>query len=88
MLTSLSTTDEIGLRIKFLSVVCEFLNVFLEELSELCPMNEVEFQINLMPGAKPISIAPYHLALVELDELSVQIDVLMVKEFVWRSISS
>ncbi|GJR82172.1 hypothetical protein Tco_0152957 [Tanacetum coccineum] len=36
-----------------------FLEVFLEELLGLPPTRQVEFQIDLMPGAAPVARAPY-----------------------------
>ncbi|KAA3484029.1 RVP_2 domain-containing protein [Gossypium australe] len=46
-------------------VVCEFPDVFPEELPGLPPTREVEFGIDLLPGTTPISIAPYRMARVE-----------------------
>ncbi|GJV70547.1 putative reverse transcriptase domain-containing protein [Tanacetum coccineum] len=40
--------------------------VFLEDLSELPPTQQVEFQIDLVPGAAPVARAPYRLAPSEL----------------------
>ena len=53
-------------------VVCEFPDVFPEELSGLPPPREVEFTIELVPGAEPISKAPYRMAPLELQELKEQ----------------
>ena len=50
-------------------VVCEFLNVFPEEIPELPPIREVEFTIELLLGTAPISIATYSMAPSELGEL-------------------
>ena len=47
----------------------EFLDVFLEELLGLPPDREIEFCIDLVPGAQPISIPPYKIAPAELTEL-------------------
>ena len=54
-------------------VVCEFLDVFLEELPGLPPIREVEFGFELLPSTTPISIAPYRMAPMELRELKVQL---------------
>ncbi|GKD92842.1 putative reverse transcriptase domain-containing protein [Tanacetum coccineum] len=43
-------------------VVREFLKVFLEDLPGLPPIRQVEFQIDLMPGATPVARASYRLA--------------------------
>ena len=50
-------------------IVCEFLDVFPEEISGLPPIREVEFTVELLPGTALISIAPYRMAPVELREL-------------------
>nr|GFD05249.1 putative reverse transcriptase domain, aspartic peptidase domain protein [Tanacetum cinerariifolium] len=40
-------------------IVFEFLDVFPDELPGIPPAHEVEFSIELIPGAEPISKAPY-----------------------------
>ena len=52
-----------------LHVVEEFLDVFLDELSGLPPDREIEFCIDLIPGAEPIYVPSYRITLVELTEL-------------------
>ena len=47
-------------------VVCEFLDVFPEDLPGLPPDREVEFSIELEPGTAPISRRPYRMAPREL----------------------
>ncbi|KAI5654108.1 hypothetical protein M9H77_31295 [Catharanthus roseus] len=47
-------------------VVREFVDVFPEELTTLPPDREVEFGIELVPDAKPISRTPYRMAQEEL----------------------
>nr|GEY57896.1 RNA-directed DNA polymerase [Tanacetum cinerariifolium] len=51
----------------------EFLDVFPEDLLGLPPARQVEFQIDLIPGAEPITRAPYRLAPLEMQELSDQL---------------
>ena len=46
--------------------VCVFPNVFPEELPGVPPERQVEFQIDLVPGAAPIAKAPYRLAAPEM----------------------
>nr|GEX13517.1 hypothetical protein [Tanacetum cinerariifolium] len=50
-------------------VVKEFLEVFPEDIPGLPPVHQVEFQINLIPGAAPVTRAPYRLAPSEMQEL-------------------
>ncbi|XP_027922949.1 uncharacterized protein K02A2.6-like [Vigna unguiculata] len=51
-------------------VVREFEDVFPDEVPGLPPQREVEFSIDLVPGAGPVSIAPYRMAPAELVELN------------------
>ncbi|XP_043808209.1 uncharacterized protein LOC110609389 isoform X1 [Manihot esculenta] len=46
--------------------VCDFSDVFPDELPGLPPEREVEFAIDVVPGTTPISIAPYRMAPIEL----------------------
>ena len=44
-------------------VVCEYPDVFPEELPGIPPVREIDFSVELVPGAAPISRAPYRLLL-------------------------
>jgi len=65
-----------------LLVVREFPEVFPEDISSLPPEREIKFSIDLVPGARPISIAPYKMSPVELVELKKQLEELLGKQFV------
>ncbi|GJT79118.1 reverse transcriptase domain-containing protein [Tanacetum coccineum] len=54
-------------------VVREFPKVFPEDLPGLPPVRQVEFQIDLFPGATPVAQALYRLAPLEMQELSNQL---------------
>nr|GEV16315.1 hypothetical protein [Tanacetum cinerariifolium] len=59
---------------KYIKKGCQkFLEVFPEHLPGLPPAQQVEFQINLVPGATPMARAPYRLALSKMQELSIQL---------------
>ena len=58
-------------------IVSDFPDVFPDELPRLPPQREIEFKIDLYPGTKPISIAPYRMAPLELKELRKQLDHLL-----------
>ncbi|GJT13103.1 hypothetical protein Tco_0860145, partial [Tanacetum coccineum] len=60
-------------RLEDIPVVREFLEVFPEDLPGLPPVRQVEFQIDLIPGAAPVARAPYRLAPSEMQELSNQL---------------
>ena len=50
-------------------VVCDFPDVFPDDLPGLPPDREVEFKIELLPGTAPISRRPYRMPPNELAEL-------------------
>ncbi|GJT37059.1 hypothetical protein Tco_0936924 [Tanacetum coccineum] len=58
-------------------IVSEFQDVFPEELPGIPPIRDVEFNIELIPGAEPISKAPYRMAPIELKELKDQLQELL-----------
>ncbi|GKG44276.1 hypothetical protein Tco_0485714, partial [Tanacetum coccineum] len=60
-------------------MVREFPKVFLDDLSGLLPLWEIEFQIELIPGAVPVAKSPYSLAPSELEGLSGQLKELQDK---------
>ena len=68
-------------------VVCEYVDVFLDELPGLSPQRVVDFGIELQPGTSPISMTPHRMAPVELQELRVQLQELLDKGFIRPSTS-
>nr|GEX23549.1 DNA/RNA polymerases superfamily protein [Tanacetum cinerariifolium] len=61
---------------------------FPDELPGLPPEYEVKFAIELIPGAQPISKAPYRMASVELKELKDQLQELLDRGFIQPNVSS
>jgi hypothetical protein len=57
--------------IEDIPVVCEFSDVFPDDLPRLPPDREVEFKIELIPGTAPISRRPYIMPPNELAELKI-----------------
>jgi hypothetical protein len=68
-------------------VVCEYPDIFPEELLGMPPDREVVFVIELMPGTAPISKHPYRMPPNELKELKEQLKVLLDKGFIRPSSS-
>ncbi|GJT83076.1 putative reverse transcriptase domain-containing protein [Tanacetum coccineum] len=68
-------------QIEDVPVVRDFPEVFPEDLSGLPPTRQVEFHIELIPGAAPISRAPYRLAPTEMKELAEQLKELSDKVY-------
>nr|GEY34343.1 hypothetical protein [Tanacetum cinerariifolium] len=74
-------------RLEDVPVIRDFLKVFPFDLSGLPPSRQVEFKIDLVPGAAPIARAPYCLAPLEMKELSEQLKELLEKGFIHPSSS-
>jgi hypothetical protein len=68
-------------------VVCEFSDVFSEDLPELPPEIDVEFVIELKPDTTPISRRSYRMPPNELAELKIQLQDLLEKGFILPSSS-
>ena len=80
-------TSVTEVKLENVSVVCEFPNVFLEDLPRLPPNRELEFGIKVLLGSTPISIPSYRMAPMELKELKTQLQDLMDKGFIRPSVS-
>ncbi|GJS86740.1 hypothetical protein Tco_0769376 [Tanacetum coccineum] len=74
-------------RLEDVPIVRDFPDVSPEDLPGLPPTRQVEFQIDLVPGAAPVARAPYRLAPSEMKELSEQLKELSDKGFIRPSSS-
>ncbi|GJZ29040.1 putative reverse transcriptase domain-containing protein [Tanacetum coccineum] len=74
-------------RLEDVQIVRDFPEVFPEDLPGIPPTRQVEFQIDLVPGAAPVARAPYRLAPSEMKELSDQLQELSDKGFIRPSSS-
>ena len=63
-LASLTPEDEVRQDVSLPRVVCEYEDVFLDELLGLPPSRDVDFHIELHPSTSPISMTPYRMASV------------------------
>ena len=86
-LASLTLEDEERSDLDLSQVVCEYVDVFPDELPGLPPHRDVDFDIELHPGISPISMTPHRMAPVELQELIVQLKELLDKRFIRPSTS-
>jgi hypothetical protein len=75
------------LPLKKIPVVCEYADVFLDELPGMPPDWDIEFAIELQPGTTPISKRPYRMPPTELAELKKQLQELLDKGFIYPSTS-
>jgi len=76
-----------GTRLEDIRVVCEFSDVFPDDLPGMPPDRDIEFVIELLPGTAPISKRPYRIAVNELEELKKQLKELLYKNCIRPSSS-
>jgi hypothetical protein len=65
-------------------VLKEFKDVF-QEVPGLPPKRDIDFSINLMPGAAPVLKAPYRMSTPELKELQLQLEEILKKGYIHPS---
>ena len=81
-LASLTLEDEERPNLDLPRVVCEYMDVFPDELPGLPPQRVVDFGIELHLGTSHISMTPHRMAPVDLQELRVQLQELLDKGFI------
>jgi hypothetical protein len=55
--------------IEDIRVVCEYLDIFLDDLPGMPPERDIEFIIDLLPGTAPIAKRQYRMSVGELEKL-------------------
>ncbi|GJX96332.1 putative reverse transcriptase domain-containing protein [Tanacetum coccineum] len=86
--TTKEIEDKLGeKRLEDVPIVRDFPKVFPKDLPALPPTRQVEFQIDLVPGAALVARVPYRLAPSEIKELSEQLQELSDKGFIRPSSS-
>jgi hypothetical protein len=63
-------------------ILREYRYVFLEEVSGLPLRRDIDFSIELAPGAVPVSRTPYRMSTPELVELKLQLKEMMDKGYI------
>jgi len=86
-LWSLVETPTKPLIIEKIPVVRDYPDVFPDELPGMPPKREVEFRIHLISGTHLVSIAPFRLSLPFQEELRKQLNDLLSKKLIQRSVS-
>ncbi|MQM14115.1 hypothetical protein Taro_047045 [Colocasia esculenta] len=86
-LVSAMTLDQVTSKVGDIPIVCEFSDVFLEDLPGLPPEREIELTIELAPGTAPFAQASYRMAPAELRELKRQLEELLEKGYIRPSFS-
>nr|GEX18402.1 putative reverse transcriptase domain-containing protein [Tanacetum cinerariifolium] len=77
-----------GKRLESVPIVRGFPKVFPEDLPDIPPARQVEFQIDLVPGAAPVARAPYRSAPLKMKELAEQPQELFDEGFIRPSSST
>ena len=86
-LASLTLEDKERPDLDLPRVLCEYVDVFPDELHGLPPQRVIDFGIELHPSTSPISMTLHRMAPVELQELRVQLQELLDKGFIRLSTS-
>jgi hypothetical protein len=68
------------------AVLKYFEDVF-KEIPRFPPKRDIDFSINLMPGAAPVSKTPYQMSTPELKELQMHLEELLRKGYIRPSVS-
>jgi hypothetical protein len=76
-----ATTD---IKLEDIPIVCEYPDIFPDDLPGMPPDRDIEFIIELHPGTAPISKRPYRMPPNELAELKIQLQELLDKGFICR----
>ncbi|WVZ52838.1 hypothetical protein U9M48_003857 [Paspalum notatum var. saurae] len=68
-------------------IVCDYPDVFPDELPGMSPNRDIEFLIELLPGTAPIAMRQYRMAPIEHEEVKKNIDELLAKGYIRPSSS-
>jgi hypothetical protein len=75
------------IKVKDIPIVCEYPDIFSDDLPGMPRDRDIEFIIELQPGTAPISKRPYRMPPNELAELKIQLQDLLDKGFIRPSAS-
>ena len=83
----LEATEDETPRMEDNQVLQEFKDVFLDEILGLPPKRDIDFIIELMLGAAPVSKTPYKMSTPEMLESKIQLQELLEKKYIRSSVS-
>ena len=83
----LETSRDETPRMEDYQVLWEFRDVFPDEIPGLPSKRDIDFTIELVPGAAPVSKAPYRMSTPEMLELKMQLQELLDKKYIRPSVS-
>ena len=78
----LEATDDETPKLEDYQVLQEFRDVFPDEIIGLPPKRDIDFTIELVPGAAPVSKTPYRMSTPEMLELKMQLQELLKKKYI------
>ena len=70
---SITTTDNENTRLEDFHVLQELMDVFPDDVLGLPPKRDIDFTIDFVPGAAPVSKEPYRMSTLELLDLKTQL---------------
>ena len=74
-------------RLEDFHVLQHFKDVFLNEISGIPPKRGIDFTIELVPGAAPVSKEPYRMGIPDMLELKMQLQELLENKYIPPSVS-
>ena len=80
-------TDNETLKLEDYHMLQEFRDVFPDDIPRLPPKRDIDFTIDLVLGATPISKAAYRMSTLEMLELKMQLQELLEKNYIRPSVS-
>ena len=83
----LEATENETLGLEDFHVLQEFNDVFLDEIAGLTPKRDIDFTIELVPGATPVSREPYRMSTLKMLEMKMQLQELLDKKYIRRGVS-
>ena len=83
----LETSRDETPRLEYYQVLQEFRDVFPDEIPGLPPKRDIDFTIELVPGATLVSKTPYRMSTSEMLELKMQLQELLEKKYIRLSVS-
>ena len=76
----LKETENETLRLEDFYVLQEFRDVFPDEIPGLPPKRDIDFMIELVPRAVPVSKTPYRMSMPKMLELNMQLQEMLEKK--------
>jgi hypothetical protein len=67
--------------------ILEYFEDVFKEVPGLPPKRDIDFSIDLMPGAAPVSKTPYRMSTPDLKELQMKLEEILKKRYIFPSVS-